>query len=442
MRDIVVTLVILAALGYTIKKPHAGILLWSWLGYMNPHRLCYGFAYTMPFSQITAILTMVVLLFSSERKSLPKDVLVYILLFFTIWMGLTTIFAFHPLRAETQYTKIIKILLPIFLTMMMFNTKERIHQLLWVIFLSLGYFSAKGGVFTILTAGAFRVWGPPGTFIEENNSLAIATLMVIPLGIYLRTQVTTKWKRNLLLIMIISMGISSVGSQSRGAFLAILTIASYYWYQTDKKIVSGMGILIFLGFMTMFLPDSFFDRMNTINTYNEDESAMGRIFAWVLAYNVANENILGGGLNLWSKSTYIAYLPEFNPLRQKAFVAHSIYFSILGEHGWVGLFLYLLSFFTGWIYCNSLIKQCSQRSDVAWIAELAKMFKVALLAYFSGGAFLSLSYFDLPWHYLGIIILLRELAKKQLQMPNADKEEQLPKEKKSKSLLNEQGYIQ
>jgi hypothetical protein len=38
--------------------------------------------------------------------------------------------------------------------------------------LSLALLGAKGGVFTLMTAGSYRVWGPPGSFIEDNNEFA------------------------------------------------------------------------------------------------------------------------------------------------------------------------------------------------------------------------------------------------------------------------------
>jgi len=415
MRDIVVTLIVLVGLVYTIRKPHYGILLWSWLGYMNPHRLCFGFAYSMPFAQITAIVTMLSLLISNEQKRLPNNTIVYLLGIFIIWMSITTLFAFEPEDAKEQYIKIIKIQLPIILTMMLFNSKQRIEQLLWVIVISLGYFGTKGGVFTLLTGGGFRVYGPPSSFVEENNALAIATLMVIPLMIYLRTTLHKKWQKQLMLFAMISMGFSVIGSQSRGAFLAILTVGGYYWLQSDRKLVTAIPIVIFTAVLLVLLPDSWYERMNTINTYDKDASAMGRIYAWKLAFNVANHNFFGGGLNLWSKITYINYLPEFDPLKNKAFVAHSIYFSVLGEHGWVGLFLFLTLFYLGWRQCNELIKRCKNYEVTKWVAELAKMLKVSLLAYFSGGAFLSLSYFDLPWHLLAIIVVLKEIANRTLQ---------------------------
>ena len=63
--------------------------------------------------------------------------------------------------------------------------KIRLNCLVWVITVSVGYFGIKGGIFTILTGGNYKVWGPPQSNLEDNNALALAILMVIPLMIYL-----------------------------------------------------------------------------------------------------------------------------------------------------------------------------------------------------------------------------------------------------------------
>lgn len=409
MRDIAVTIIFLYGLILTVKKPYIGILVWSWLGYMNPHRLCYGFAYSMPFSQIIAIVTIAVFIFSEENKKLPRNKIVLFMAIFMIWMGLSTAFAFDIENSLEQYIKVIKIFFPIFLTMLMFGNKERINSLLLVIIFSLGYFGSKGGVFTLLTGGAFRVYGPPSSFVEENNALAVALLMVMPLIVYMRSQVDKSWQKNILLFALVSMGFSVLGSQSRGAFLAILSVGAFFWLQSNSKIKSGVLIFLFAALAAPFLPESWYERMNSIEAYQDDKSSLGRITAWTLAYEVANHNFFGGGYSLWNLSTYSRYLEWFDPLKMEAFVAHSIYFSVLGEHGWVGLILYLSIMFFAWRDCGFLIKQCKNIEYLQWISNLAGMIKVSLLAYFSGGAFLSLAYFDLPWHLVSIVVLLKQI---------------------------------
>ena len=62
MRDIVLTLVIFGLLPFILRRPHIGVLVWTWIGFMNPHRLTWGFAYDMPFAMIVALVTLVSLL--------------------------------------------------------------------------------------------------------------------------------------------------------------------------------------------------------------------------------------------------------------------------------------------------------------------------------------------------------------------------------------------
>ncbi|MEP7208896.1 MAG: DUF5935 domain-containing protein, partial [Casimicrobiaceae bacterium] len=71
MRDIVVTLIVFGSIPFILKRPYIGVLMWTWLGFMNPHRLCWGFAYSMPFAMIIAIATLMSLFMSKEPKKVP-----------------------------------------------------------------------------------------------------------------------------------------------------------------------------------------------------------------------------------------------------------------------------------------------------------------------------------------------------------------------------------
>ncbi len=402
MRDIAVTLIVLAGCFYTLKRPYIGVLLWSWLSYMNPHRLTYGFAYEMPFAQITAIVLLGSMLISKETQKPPINGLTIIWVIFVLFMGLTTLFAFHIEEAKEFYIRIIKIQLIVFITMMLITDIKKLNQLIWVIVLSIGYFSVKGGLFTLLTGGSFIVWGPPSSMIEGNNELAIASLMTIPLMAYLYKTHQNSWiKKGLLFAMPLNF-VAAIGTQSRGALIAFAAVSMFFWAKSEKKIIIGAGLIILSIGIFAFMPESWHKRMNTIETYQEDASAMGRLNAWEYAYNAANHNLLGVGLNSWSPETFALYAP--NPLDVHA--AHSIYFSVLADHGWIGLFMFLLIFYLTWKKLKSLIKNTVDKIEYKEINFLAKMLQVSFIAYFTGGAFLSLSYFDLPWHLVSFVILL------------------------------------
>jgi len=385
---------------------------------MNPHRLSWGFAYNMPFSQIIAITLLAALLLSKDKKQLPDDATIKVWVVFLIWMGITTMFAVFPQSASNLYIKIVKIQLVTFLTMMLINDQKKMGMLIWVIVGSIGYYSVKGGIFTIQTGGAFRVWGPPGSFIEENNSLALATLMVVPLMFYLHFISTNKWVKYGLLGAAFFSVAAVLGSQSRGALLAILTVGGYFLMISNKKIVSGF-ILVFLAIIGfVFMPQSWHERMATIKHYEEDASAMGRINAWTYSVNIANARVTGGGLNSWNLKTFARYAPD--PLKVHA--AHSIYFGPLGDHGWLGLVLFLTILVMVWLNLDKVVKRSDDDKEVF----LAKMIKVCLVAYCSGGAFLSLAYFDLPWHLFAFSILLKyQMTNRMGDEPSIDRRKNL-----------------
>jgi probable O-glycosylation ligase (exosortase A-associated) len=414
MRDILVTLLVFGSLPFILRHAYIGVLVWSWLSYMNPHRLAWGFAYSMPFAQIVAITLFAALIFSKDKKDMPLNGTVFVWVLFILWMFVSTWLAIFPDAAMVAYTKIFKTQIVIFLTMLLITNQKKMDQLIWVIVGSIGYFSVKGGLFTIMTGGAFRVYGPPSSDISENNALAVAILMIIPLMVYLHRIAIDKWIRRGLAFAIVMSLASVMGSQSRGAFLSIIAVAVFFWLKTKSKLVSGMAILFITVLGFAFMPESWHERMDTIQNYEEDESAMQRINSWAYSINIASDRIMGGGLSAWRSKTFAVYAPDPDTV----FAAHSIYFSILGDHGWPGLILYLIILGLTWRSLSSVIKQTRSGVD-SHKNHLARMLQVSLIAYMSGGAFLSLSYFDLPWHLFAIALLLKH------QLINAKNDDQL-----------------
>lgn len=407
MRDLVVTLIIFGSLPYTLKHTYIGVLTWSWIAYMNPHRLAYGFAKDFPFAYIIAIVTIISFIFNREKKTFPKNSLVFVWLAFLAWMIVTTIFAIFPDISLIPLIKIYKIQLFAILTVLLMNSIDRINKLIWVIVISLSYYGVKGGIFTILHGGHNTVWGPESSFIEGNNELALALLMVIPLMNYLRFITKNKWIQRGLLVGMVLVGLSALGSQSRGALLAAIAMLFLFWQKSKSKTPTAIAILIVASAAVMFMPESWHKRMDTIETYEEDASAMGRINAWEAAFNLAADRIFGGGIDgINTASIYELYAP--NPFDKH--VAHSIYFQILGDHGFIGLALFLLMGLLVWHMASRTIKDSNHIEELSDLNMLARMLQASLLAYFTGGAFLSLAYFDLYYHLIILVLLTSHMV--------------------------------
>lgn len=411
MRDLILTLIVFGAVPFILARPYIGVYVWSWLSYMNPHRFSWGFAYSMPFAAVTAGALIIGLFFTKEKNKFPVTPITVIWLIFIFWITLSTFTAINVEVSMVGWVRVIKIQLITLLTLLLINSREKLNQLIWVIALSIGFFGIKGGVFVAATAGEFRVWGPPESYIDGNNEIALALLMVLPFMWYLRSQASNRWVRHALLISILLCILSIISSYSRGAFVASAAVMIMFWMKSDKKLFIGLALIAVTAAVLSFMPSHYIERINTIQNYEEDGSAMGRINAWYFAFNLATDRPLtGGGFGIFTKELFLSYAPD--PLKHHD--AHSIYFEVLGEQGFIGLFLYVTLWLLTYITCGNIKKQVQGNDNLRWAETLASMIQVSLVAYGVGGAFLGLAYFDLPYHIMTICVLCQMFVNKEL----------------------------
>ena len=251
MRDILVTLIVFGSLPLIVKNPVNGVLMWIWISVMNPHTQGWGFATTFPFAFIIAVATLFSVAISRQPKTLPASGITYTLIAFILWMNVTTLFAIFPVSATQQWNKVMKIMLMSLVTMAVVRKREDIQKMIWVLTLSLGYYGVKGGVFTIRSGGADRVWGPNGTFIGDNNSIALALIMTIPLMRYLQQSSGKRWVWHAMNAMMMLSALAALGSYSRGGLLAIAGMLGFMWLKSKSKLVGGMLIAVSYTHLTL-----------------------------------------------------------------------------------------------------------------------------------------------------------------------------------------------
>jgi len=407
MRDLFVTVVIFGLLVLIPARPYVGVLIWAWLGYMNPHRLAWGFAQTMPFALLVALTTLAALLASKEPKRIPWTRETVLLLVFIAWMFMTTVFSLYPWLSWDQWDKIWRIMLMTYVTMMLINDRQRIHLLMVVIALSLAFYGVKGGIFVVTGGAAHSVLGPSNTFIADRNSLGLALIMTVPLLRYVQLQSTHSLIRLGLTAAIALTLIAIVGTHSRGALVGLVAMYLFFLIKSRNRI-GGIMIVIPVALVLLYvMPAEWFERMHTIETWEEDGSASERVRAWSNAIDLANYRFIGGGyraLVIWGKRD-----------------AHSIYFGVLGEQGWVGLGMFVALLLFTWRSAGWIIKQARRRPDLKWAQDLAAMIQVSLIGYMSAGAFLALQYFDLFYSLIALIVVTKLVVKKELAQEAAQK---------------------
>jgi putative inorganic carbon (hco3(-)) transporter len=409
MRDIVITAMILGLVPLIWKRPWIGVLAWLWVSVMNPHRFAYGFANSFPFAAIIVVVTVASMLKSRRDVKLPFNATTALFIMLPLWMCITTFFAFEPALAYVRWKEVMKIFFFIVIGASLINSRKQVDWVIWVIVFSVGFFGVKGGLFTILTGGTYRVYGPPGDgFMSDNNAIPVALCMIIPLMLYLRSVSSSKWVKRGLLVSSVLCGLATLGSQSRGALLAVLAMAAFLWFKSNKKILSGVVAAVLIPLGIGFMPDSWTSRMRTIETYDQDTSALGRLNSWKAAINIANDRpLIGGGFEYYTPSVFAKYAPD--PLAVHS--AHSIYFQMLGEHGYVGLIMFLALGIVAWTTANRVIRLSRDSPENAWAGTLGQAVQVSLIGYAVGGLFVNIAYWEIQYYEIIGLMVVSALLK-------------------------------
>jgi probable O-glycosylation ligase (exosortase A-associated) len=410
MRDMAILAVLVLTVLWTLREPWVGAIAWTVTSIGSPH-IYWGYgAASWPVAMVVAVPTLVGLFMTRNRIN-PfrfQAITVFALLF--VWMTIGLPFSFVPELCQFKWDRTMKISVMLIVSAALLDTRKKVEVFTCANALSVGIYGVKGGLFTIMTAGGGTVLGPGG-FLGENNAMALGNVMTAPLFLYMQQRAENKWLKRALGVAMVLVVVAAIGSNSRGALLGVIAMGSYFWLKSDKKVQWGIVILAMVGLVLALMPDSYWERMNTITDYEEDGSSQGRINSWWAAFNIANNHFFGGGFTTNIPWVYARYAP--NP--RLVLVEHSIYFQMLGEFGWVGLALFLALGVMTWRNARALIRIGSARAELAWARQLGAVIQVSMVGYASAGAFLSMALFDMPYNIMVIAALGLHFARTEAQ---------------------------
>jgi probable O-glycosylation ligase (exosortase A-associated) len=129
-----------------------------------------------------------------------------------------------------------------------------------------------------------------------------------------------------------------------------------------------------------------------------------------MAFNLAKDRPLGGGFETFRREMFARYAPDAGNVHD----AHSIYFEVLGEQGFVGLALFLALAAMTWFSASWIARNAKLDGNTAWMADLSRMIQVSLVGYAAAGAFLGLAYFDYYYTLVAVVILCKGLLQRHL----------------------------
>ncbi|HET7086106.1 MAG TPA: putative O-glycosylation ligase, exosortase A system-associated [Rhizomicrobium sp.] len=425
MRDLFLAPLLLAILFQTFRTPSIGVLGWTWLTLMTPQKLIWGVLSSMPLNLILALATLGMVLFTRDKKRLPANITITLWMLFIAMMTFTTITALNPSISWVIWNRVVKVMLLGLLVPVLMVSQRRIHALIWVIAMCLGYFGIKGGIFTLtIGGGGGHVVGPPDSQLIDNNNLALALCMSLPLMNYLRLQASTRFVRNGMLAGMIGTTFGALGTFSRGGMVGLGVMALYLWWKSPRKVSLALGILAVVIPAYMFMPASWYDRMGTLKDASNQGTFLQRLDSWTVNTNIAIARpFTGAGFsatddpNTYRRYAYGKSIFTDQDGQTGGHAAHSIYFETLGDHGFVGCGLYFAMLLSALGVLRRVRKAAKNIPDLAWADNLVNMMQVSFLAFFVSGIALSMAYYDLVFLFIGIALALDKIVKEYKNKP-------------------------
>jgi probable O-glycosylation ligase (exosortase A-associated) len=399
-----------------LRRPTFGLLAYICFSFLAPYSLTWGAARSFPHIEVIALCTMAGIVLSPKGTRFPRQREVGLLLGLWGMFGISTLFAIYPDAALNQLTLMSKILLMVFLTMFLLNTKEQLHLLLRIIALSLGFYGLKIGLFVVKTGGQGAIFGPENSFLAANNSLGMALAMNVPLLFNLAKMESRWWLRLVMRLMGLLSYPAVIGTFSRGAWLALAAVTGLYALKSKHKVIAVAMIALALFTAPVWAPMVFSEqlsnRYDTLENYDKDDSAQSRFWNWEFCGRVGLARPLtGGGFYLYGTESYERFFPEFlQRWPGKVWTCHSMWMTTWAELGIPGFVIWISLMLSCLVSLHRLKVRAKTRADTAWIVPYADMIQAAFVGFMVSGTFVDNAYFEFYYFVIAATIILKEVT--------------------------------
>ncbi|WP_313174224.1 putative O-glycosylation ligase, exosortase A system-associated [Massilia sp.] len=423
MRDIFLLLLLPLMLYAMAQRPFVAVGMWLWTALFYPNAWVYGIAAAPRYNLLFAAVAILGYLAWKEKPKGRLTGLGAMVLLFFVWTTISTITTIgNPDAAWMIWQRFWKIIALFVIVVLVIKDKLHLDFVLWCVVLSVGFYADLEGLKFLVSGGHHNIVGLSGHVLGDRNELSLAFVMVLPICYYLWIEYG-KRSRLLNLALLGTMGmlvLGVIGTQSRGGFIALLALGAYMYIKSDRKMLLTVLILVLGIGISFIITSDYSARIDTIASADEDSSFMTRVVAWKLSFIMAMQHpFFGGGFKSleyfpnWARlSTEFFSYPWFYtgsavPNTTVGRAAHSIYFQVLGEHGFGGLLLYLGCLAGSFFKAGSVARQARRAGAPAWLPTAATMLQLSIFAFALGGAALSLAYFDLIFAIFGLVIVMQ-----------------------------------
>jgi probable O-glycosylation ligase (exosortase A-associated) len=424
MRDLFLLALLPLMLYAMVQRPFIAVGMWVWTALFFPNGWVYGIAGHIRYNLLfTAVAIVGYLAYKHKPRLVLGPVGGFVLLFFLWTIGSTINTIGNPEVAFEYWLRFFKVFMLFVFVILVIKDKLHVDFVLWCLMLSVGFYADLEALKFLASGGGHKIVGMSGHVLGDRNELSLAFVMTLPIAYYLLGEYG-RHSRVLRLGLLGTMAllvIAVIGTSSRGGFVALAALGAYLYVKSERKVLLTLLIVPLVIGLAHFVSADYTSRLDTIQTADQDSSFMTRVVSWKLSFIMASKHpFFGGGF----KS--LEYFPVWLDLSREFFsfpwfytgsampntvaarAAHSVYFQVLGEHGFVGLGLYLACLGSAFWKAGSVARRARRGGAPEWLRTMATMIQLSIFAFALGGAALSFAYVDLIFCLFGLVVVIEK----------------------------------
>ena len=302
-----------------LRRPFIWVLTYLYVDIVAPQMISWGWLSTVPISLLVFVAAFggwLVLDGKQGTRFSYRQVLLVALLGYCAW---TTANADFPVETRIKWDWVWKALVFAIFLPFTLRTRLRIEATALMMVLAAATIIINGGIKTVFGGGGYgtlRLLVDNNTGLYEGSIISCVAIAIIPLILWLTRHGTIfrpDWRVNLFAAgLIFACCLMPIGTQARTG-LVCLAFLCVLFLRTTKRRFLYLGLMGAAGVLAVpFLPQSFTERMSTIQDHQADQSASTRVAVWKWTLDYVKANPYGGGFEAYraNKLEYDAYVPK------------------------------------------------------------------------------------------------------------------------------------
>jgi putative inorganic carbon (HCO3(-)) transporter len=414
LRSLLLLFVYVSFLGLSVGAPFVATLGYVWVDTFQPQDVAYVLLPQIPVAMIMGLAALGGYLLLDRRSPPPIRLQTVLQVSMAIWVTLTTLWAQVPDAAWVKWDWAFKTVAFATFIPYVIRSRVQIEAFAQTYVFSLAANFVPFGLKVLISGGGYGVnlglqAGNSG--LSEGGLLSTSCLMAVPLAIYLGSHSQLVPRLKVLTLAYWGIAglavVTAIGTYERSALLGLVVLGIYMWFRTKHKVGFGLVLAVATCIIVYTSSGAWNSRVSTIGEYQTDNSAMVRLLVWKWTLGFTATHPAGGGFN-----TYIinhVELPAAGP--EPAHVEfgrafHSIYFEVLGEHGYPGIIVFLLLAGSTFLMLRRVARQAAAYPELQWVVGLSNALQSGLAVFLTCGAFVGIAFQPMFWYFISMSICL------------------------------------